>query len=294
MNVFIRFTLAVIAAQAFAATTVADEPTVPVESNRVRTGLLRAVPKHWDLEGNFALFLRAVERAADQKVQVLVTPEGWLDGYASTSNDSTPEKIRGVAQNLDTSSFLQRVSDEARRRGMFICFGFTSLENGKAYNAAGLWNAQGQRIGVYHKTHLQRHDLQYAPGESLPVWPTPWGEVGIMICADRRWPETARTLRLQGAKLILNPTYGFYNDLNEAMMRTRSYENQCFIVFAHPKQSLVTAPNGRVIAKEDAVEAEANDPRVLVVDLDLKLARDDNHLPDRRPEIYRAITEPRR
>jgi N-carbamoylputrescine amidase len=144
---------------------------------------------------------------------------------------------------------------------------------------------------VYHKTHLQTHDLQYAAGQSLPVWPTAWGKVGIMICADRRWPETARTLRLQGARLILNPTYGFHNDLNEAMMRTRAYENQCFIAFAHPQQSLVTDPSGRVIAKENAAASEQSVPRVLICDIDLSQAKDDNHLRDRRPEIYRAITE---
>lgn len=73
-------------------------------------------------------------------------------------------------------------------------------------------------------------------------------------------------------------------------MQTRSYENQCFIALAHPKQSLVTAPNGRVIAKADATEAEGGVPRVLICTLDLSLARDDNHLPDCRPEIYRVLT----
>ena len=272
----------------------ADEPAVPVTGTSVRLAMLRSVPKKWDLDGNFSVFLKAAARAADEKAQIFLTPEGWLDGYASTAADSTAERIRGIAQDLQSSSFVQRVAQEARRHRMFICFGFTSLENGKVYNAAGLWDADGKLIGVYHKTHLQRHDLQYAPGESLPVWPTPWGQVGIMICADRRWPETARTLRLQGAKLILNPTYGFHNDLNEAMMRTRSYENQCFIAFAHPQQSLVTGPNGRVLAKQDAVPSESGEPHVLVCNLDLSLARDDNHLPDRRPEIYRPITEPKR
>jgi predicted amidohydrolase len=111
-----------------------------------------------------------------------------------------------------------------------------------------------------------------------------------MICADRRWPETARTLRLQGARLILNPTYGFFNDLNVAMMRTRSYENQCFIAFTHPQQSLVTDPRGAVVARQDAQEAEAREPHVLLCDIDMSQAKDDNHLQDRRPEIYAPIT----
>jgi predicted amidohydrolase len=221
----------------------------------------------------------------------LITPECWLDGYASPAKDSTPERIRSIAQDLESSPYLAKVAALASQHRMSICFGFTSLEEGRAYNAAGLWDAQGKRVGVYHKTHLQAHDLQYAAGKRLPVWPTAWGKVGIMICADRRWPETARTLRLQGARLILNPTYGFRNDLNEAMMRTRSYENQCFIAFAHPQQSLVTAPNGRVLAKADSPPSAQSVPQVLICDIDLAQAKEDNHLRDRRPEIYGTITE---
>jgi beta-ureidopropionase len=269
----------------------AAEPPATKDAGKVRLALMRAVPVKWDLDANFKTFLAAVDLAAEQKAELLITPECWLDGYASPAKDSTPERIREIAQDRDESPYLAKVAELAKQHGLSICFGFTSLEKGRAYNAAGLWDADGKLIGVYHKTHLQTHDLQYAAGRELPVWPTAWGKVGIMICADRRWPETARTLRLQGAKLILNPTYGFHNDLNEAMMRTRAYENQCFIAFAHPEQSLVTDPNGRVIAKANADAAEPIAPLVLVCDIDLSQAKDDNHLRDRRPEIYRVITE---
>jgi predicted amidohydrolase len=267
------------------------DPSSAQHATKVRLGLLRAVPVKWDLEANFKAFQAGVDLAVEQKAELLITPECWLDGYASTAADSTPDRIRGIAQDLDSSPYLAKVAEIAKKHGMSICFGFTSLEKGEAYNAAGLWDSTGKRLGVYHKTHLQTHDLQYAAGQRLSVWPTPWGKVGIMICADRRWPETARTLRLLGAKLILNPTYGFHNDLNEAMMRTRSYENQCFIAFAHPQQSLVTAPDGRVIAKANSSRSEQAVPQVLMCDIDLSQAKDDNHLRDRRPEIYRPITD---
>ena len=100
---------------------------------------------------------------------MLITPECWLDGYAAPDKASTPERLREVAQDLERSPYLERVAQEAKKRRMYICFGFTSLENGQIYNAAGLWGDDGTLIGVYHKTHLQNHDLQYAPGESLPV-----------------------------------------------------------------------------------------------------------------------------
>lgn len=256
-------------------------------TDTLRIALVHGVPEKWAADQNFAAFLQRAEEASAQSATLLLTPECWLDGYAAAAPDSTPDKLREVAQDLETSPYLKRVAEEARDRRMMICFGFTSIEDGKLYNAAGLWNAEGRRIGLYHKTHLQKHDLQFAPGDALPVWDSEYGKVGIMICADRRWPETPRALRLLGARLILNPTYGFAGDMNEAIMRTRSFENQCFIAFAHPTTSLVTGPGGKVEAKW-----EGDTPGITVCEIDLSRARDDNHLEDRRPDIYGVLTAP--
>ncbi|MCG3198195.1 MAG: Formamidase [bacterium] len=252
-----------------------------------RLGLLRGVPRKWDLESNYKVFLEGVEKASEQGVDILITPECWLDGYAAPDPESTPERLREVAQDPNFSAYLKEVSALAKAKRMLICFGFTSLEGDKIYNSAGLWDREGRLIGIYHKTHLQTHDLQYAFGESLPVWPTEYGPVGIMICADRRWPETARALRLQGARLILNPTYGMCHEKNEMWMRTRGYENQCFIAFAHPEVGLVVDPKGDIAAK-----ADTPGPDVLVCEVDLTRAKEDNHLRDRRPELYEALVRP--
>ena len=252
----------------------------------LRLALMHGVPEKWNVEKNFDAFLRAVEQASTEKADIFITPECWLDGYAAPDKESTPERLRTVAQDLGSSEYLQRVATEARERAMMICFGFTSLEDGKLFNTAGLWDKEGKLLGVYHKTHLQTHDLQYSFGEGIPVWPSQYGPLGMMICADRRWPETVRTLRLEGAKLILNPTYGFHGDMNTAIMRTRSFENQCFIAFTHPEESLVTGPKGQIFA-----QWTGDTPGIQICDIDLAEARDDNHLRDRRPELYGVITE---
>ena len=238
----------------------------------LRLALMRGVPVKWDTERNFSAFLRMLDKASDAHADMFVTPECWLDGYAAPDKTSTPERLRGVAQNLNESAYLKRVSEEA----------------GKIFNAAGLWGADGRLIGVYHKTHIQTHDVQFSPGESLPVWPTPWGPIGIMICADRRWPETARTLRLKGARLILNPSYGMSGESNEMWMCTRGYENQCFIAFVHPKVSFLVGPEGNIDARRKGEKAG-----VLVCDVNLARAKDDNHIRDRRPELYGIITAPK-
>lgn len=244
----------------------------------IRLALMQGVPVKWDMEANFNTFLKFLDDA--HGADVFITPECWLDGYAAPDKTSSVEKLKEVAQDINSSHYLKRVSEEAAKRRMYICFGFTSIENGKIYNAAGLWDKTGKLVGIYHKTHLQTHDLQYAAGEELPVWNTSWGPIGTMICADRRWPETARTLRLKGARLILNPTYGMHHLDNEWWMRTRSYENQCFIAFAHPSVGFVVGPRGNLIAKR------TGNPGVLICDIDITLAKNDGHIRDRRPDIY--------
>src|SRR5690606_22462159 len=113
----------------------------------------------WALDQNFDVFLKRLAEADAQDVDIFVTPECWLDGYASPDETSTRERVRSIAQRLHDSPYLARVAEEARSRAMFICFGFTSLEDDRVFNAAGLWNDQGELIGLYHKTHLQDHDL---------------------------------------------------------------------------------------------------------------------------------------
>lgn len=136
---------------------------------------------------------------------------------------------------------------------------------------------------MYDKTHIQTHDHKYLPGKHLNVYDSDFGVFGVMICADRRWPETSRTLTLKGARVIFNPTYGMSGDLNLCMMRTRSYENGIFIIFTHPGQSLITGPNGAVVCND---RDENRKYTVTEIDLSKAPANAGGHIVDRRPDIY--------
>ncbi|MBI3117770.1 MAG: carbon-nitrogen hydrolase family protein, partial [Candidatus Hydrogenedentes bacterium] len=254
------------------------------QNSSLRVAQMQGIPEKWGLDANMKVFLEQVEEAATQRADVFITPECWLDGYAAPDPASTPERLRTVAQPLEGSPYLEKVADAARRLQLWICFGFTSLEDGKIYNTCGLWDRAGKLHGAYHKTHLQTHDLQFSTGTALPVWPSEFGPLGMMICADRRWPETARTLRVQGAKLILNPTYGMHGEFNLQMMRVRAYENQCYIAFTHPQQSLLVGPGGDILTN-----VESDTPGLTTTQIDLANATDDNHLQDRRPDLYTPL-----
>ena len=234
---------------------------------------------YWDLEKNFSTFLRLLDEAKD--ADIFVTPECFLDGYAADLPEATTENMKErIAQDLNTSKYIKRVAQEAKKRNMYICFGFTSLENGKIYNSAGLWDNNGELVGVYHKTHLQYHDLKFEKGMEFPVWNTRWDKkVGIMICADRRWPETARTLRLNGARIILTPSYSSRHIMNEFWMRTRASENHCYIVFSHPEEAYIVSPSSLILGKR------TDNPGVLICDIEIsKIPKEE--VRDRRPEIY--------
>ena len=253
---------------------------------KVTVGMLKAMPAKWDVDGNWDIFREQFVRHQGDDIDVFITPECFLDGYAVTEDNWTVEKFSAVAQDVTQSVYIQQVRDLARETKTHVVFGFVERLNGLFYNCALLVGDDGEVVGKYHKTHLQNHDRRFAPGQDLPVFDLDIGRVGMVICADRRWPESIRTLRLKGANICLMPTYGMWHLDNEWWMRTRSYENQMFVCFTHPGVALITNPKGGIDAK-----LQSSVPDVLVHQIDLSVVTDGNHLADRRPELYGILSD---
>lgn len=253
--------------------------------SHLRLGVFSASPTYWDLEGNWKTFERTVAEHADENVDLIITPECFLDGYVVDAKDWTPQRFAAVAQDVSTSPYITRLLSLAAKYHVYILFGFTEKSEGKFYDSAILVDRSGATVGIYRKTMLQQQDLRFSPGSDLPVFETEWGKIGTLICADRRWPESARVERLKGARITLIPSYGMWDERNEAWMRTRSYENGNFLVFAHPWVSFVSDPNGNLVGK-----LQTNVPALLVTDVDLSKVNDVD-IQDRRPELYGPITQ---
>jgi predicted amidohydrolase len=261
------------------------------EMNESRSAIsiafIKTVPEKRELERNFNTLmdiLAKIERQA--QVDVVITPEGFLDGYVSTEDSVGADEIGRYAIDPRDSPYTKAVSKWAARNGAWVIFCCIRRDRKKVFNTALIYDRQGRLVGWYDKLHLQNHDLIYTPGDHLDVYDCDFGKFGVMICADRRWPETVRTLRLKGARIIFNPTYGFHNDLNTAIMRTRSFENEIAIAFCHPKHALLTGPIGKV-----HFDSEDEDLQYCVVDYDLsgieERRRDpSSHVKDRRQDVY--------
>jgi omega-amidase len=252
--------------------------------SKIRVAQIKVYPDKGKMKVNHRRLLNILKDIEKEVVDVVVTPEGFLDGYVSTEKSVTKEDMVRYAIDPVKSDYAGAVSDWARQNKAWVVYGCARKAADGVFNTALIYNRKGLLVGMYDKLHLQTHDHKYTPGKHLHVYESDFGPFGVMICADRRWPETSRTLTLQGARVIFNPTYGMHGELNLCMMRTRSYENGIYIVFTHPGQSLITNPRGAVVCNN---EDKNKTYTVTEIDLSKAPANKGGHIVDRRTDVYK-------
>lgn len=267
---------------------------------RVRVASVSVLPKKWDKAENWNRIERLVRKAATEgDAKVIVTPEGALDGYVINEvNAEKDEKQRSaliekfiqLAEPID-GTYMKKASALTDELNIFLVLGCLEKQGASLYNSAILFDPEGEIIGKYSKTHFaQGYTINpscYTPGEDYPVFQTPFGKVGMMICYDRQLPEPARILALKGAQILLVPSYGSYTDVdgwNSVLLRTRAYENKVPLVFSHPLQSLL-------IDEDGDIRAHCNANEVVYYEVNTSPERYSSRFENRRPETYGAIVK---
>lgn len=185
-----------------------------------------------NVEANLERSLKLIDRAAESGPDLICFPESVLDGYACRSPD-----IASLSRPVPGPE-TDRIADAARRHDAWICWSLAEAADGGVFNTALLFDRSGEIRLHYRKSHLCAEvgePKAYRPGDRLDVVDVDGVSVGIMICFDRHYPEAARALRLKGAQLILHPTATVWftpnpRSINTAMMRTRAYENRCWLL----------------------------------------------------------------
>lgn len=208
-------------------------------------------------EANLKKMLALVDEAADSGANLLVLPEQALQGYLTSvvamdcSADPAKNEFCYQYRNAETvpdGASVQAMIRKAEERKIYVCFGMTEKdaeEDSKLYNTAVLVGPDGY-IGRYRKVHQPADELHaYYGGDDFPVFDTPIGKLGMLICYDAWFPESGRELALRGAQIILKPTatchgtpdhnldedQGYYSyDLCE---RATALQNGCFFVSAN-------------------------------------------------------------
>lgn len=256
------------------------------DTRKLKVAGLVIEKRPFDCEGNLRELEELAKQAAGKGAELLVTPEGFLEGYIVGQKDLTPRRYAEVAQRIPGSELFERICNVARENSVFLAAGMAEIEGERFFNTCALIGSDGSLIGKYRKTHTLDDEKLNTLGDAFPVFDTSIGKIGVMICYDRQPPEVARILTLNGADIILNPAAGSWGDTNTMMVRTRAYENGVPIVFAHFAECLIIDGNGELVA-----HYERGGERVVVAPIEI--GRRGSTIDYRRPKLYAALCRAR-
>jgi N-carbamoylputrescine amidase len=152
---------------------------------------------------------RVVRAAAARGAQIIQLPELFETPYFC--KDQRAEQF-ALAKPVDENPTVARMQELARALGVVLPVPVFERANNAYYNSVVVIDADGEQLGVYRKSHLPdgpgyQEKFYFSPGDTgFRVWQTAYARIGVAICWDQWFPESARALALQGADLLLYPT----------------------------------------------------------------------------------------
>lgn len=297
---------------------------------RIGAAQLGPIQRSHSREAVVGRLIALLHQAADEQVDLVVYPELALTTFFPRwFVDDIAEADHWYERDMPSTE-TRPLFNEAQRLGIGFCLGYAELTPaGERFNTQILVDKTGATVAKYRKVHIPGHEhhepdrpfqhaerYYFTPSqEGFGVWDAFGGRVGMMICNDRRWPESYRVMGLQGVELILcgyntplhyvpdpsqDPLQGFHNAL---VMQSGAYQNGTFVVGVAKggieegvdslADSMIVAPSGEILAK-----AATNGDELVVADCDLDWCKQytgtlfdfDRY---RRPEVYGRITAQR-
>ena len=277
--------------------------------------------------------IELLQRGADAGCDLVVYPELALTTFFPRWFVDDISEADHWYETTMPNEATQPLFDEARRLGVGFCLGYALLE--RDGDTVHRWNVQtlvdktGGIVGTFKKVHIPGHEehepdrpFQHAERyyfepspDGFGVWEAFGGRVGMMICNDRRWPESYREMGLQGVEMILcgyntplhyapdpsqDPLQGFHNSL---VAQSGAYQNGTFVVVVAKggveegvdslADTLIVAPSGEILARSTTAGDE-----LVIADCDLDwCSQYTGTLFDmdryRRPEVYTRLTTQR-
>jgi predicted amidohydrolase len=261
----------------------------------MRVGIYQNCPVFGQVKLNVEQTVNDLSRV---DADLLVLPELFNTGYQFVSREETAD----MAEEVPLGKTCQAMMRLARDRNVFLVFGLAERDRKGIYNSAGIVGPQGF-VGRYRKTHLfDEEKLFFDPGGTgFRVFDIGLARIGVMICFDWLFPESARILALRGADIICHPANLVLPYCQKAMV-TRSLENGVFTVTANrvgtesrgDKGPLTFTGGSQIVDNLGSIltELDHNKTGVIVTDIDPQRARSkaitdhNDRLEDRRPEFY--------
>ncbi|QJB67924.1 N-carbamoylputrescine amidase [Parasphingorhabdus halotolerans] len=253
-----------------------------------------------------------VAQAAEQGAQVILPPELFAGPYFCKTED---EALFASAFPARESAPVLAMQKLAKKLGVAIPASFFERDGQHYYNSVAMIGPDGAIMGLYRKSHIPdgpgyEEKFYFRPGNSgFKVWQVFGATIGVGICWDQWYPETARAMALMGAEILFYPTAigsePYDADLDTSRMWRRAMQghavSNCMPVVASNRigeedgqkfygHSFIANEWGDLVLEYGAVESG-----VLVSTFDLEQARKHRagmgFFRDRRPELYGRLAE---
>ncbi|MDO8527972.1 MAG: carbon-nitrogen hydrolase family protein [Deltaproteobacteria bacterium] len=225
-----------------------------------------------DKKDNFKKVASFVAEAVAKKARLIVLPEHWNWLGKSKDKKNEAEPITGPS--------IQFIQQLAKQHQCLIVAGSIAETNGDKppFNTSVFIHADGTLGKVYRKMHLfdanvaggHKESETTSCGKEIAIEKTEWGEIGMAVCYDVRFPELFTCMRKAGASLFVIPA-NFTAVTGaphwEVLLRARAIENQCFVIAADQTgitgagweahgHSMIVDPWGEILAmagKEEGI-----------------------------------------
>ena len=270
-----------------------------------------------DLEQDFATVKRLIDEARENGVRLLALPEACLGGYLLSLDGGGGDSGEDHAGRLDPGPpALALDGPEIRRLAaltgeLTVVAGYCEAAGGERYNSVVCVNGDGV-LGNHRKVHQPlNEDASYASGDRFHAFDTPVGRIGMLIDYDKTFPESARSLALDGAQIlaclsawptsITNRAPRMAQDRQARLFdlydQARAAENQVALASSNQTgamggmrflgQAKVVGPGGDILARTWAKAGLAVAELDLAVELE-RARRILRHLDELRPDTYRG------
>jgi N-carbamoylputrescine amidase len=264
------------------------------------------------IDANIAAVEVLVREAAQHGAKVILPPELFEGPYFCQEQH---ERFFATAAPVGEHRAVKAMQALAEELQVYIATSFFERDGPHYYNSLAMIDDAGAVMGVYRKSHIPdgpgyTEKFYFRPGNTgFKIWETKYGKVGIGICWDQWYPETARAMMLMGADILFFPTAIGDEPAAEELDTSRLWRRA---MVGHAVSNVVPVVASNRIGTEAAmtfyghsfianergdlvVEYGATETGVLVAEFDLDLVRKHRatfgFFRDRRPELYGRLVQ---
>lgn len=267
----------------------------------------------WDREDTLQRADRLVRQAAEQGANIILLQELFETPYFCQRQDFS---YMNLATTVEANPAIRHFSALAKQLHVVLPISFFEQHGNTAFNSIAIIDADGSLLGIYRKTHIPdglpyAEKFYFTPGDTgFRVWDTAFGKIGVGICWDQWFPETARSLALLGAELLFFPTAIGSEPIlkHDSMphwrncMKGHAAANIMPVIASNRigtetdgtsmtfyGSSFICDESGELVASADR-ESECVLTAAFDLDAIAKKRREWGIFRDRRPEMYRILT----